>query len=474
MNGSVSGGGTITGGATTIGVGGSWTLSSFVKGTSTVLFSGTGSIGAASFNNVTVAASGSMTLAASIAIGGALQVNGSLSEGASSLGVTGAITGTGSLSLSSGTLTAGAALSVASFAMGSGSANVAGNFGPTTFGAGTGSVIFDGASTLGASYSFYNLSIAGSSTLSTAGYSTTIAATFANQGTLYRQGGDYVSKTDAVEGTVVYQSASGTVQSYGGTADYYNLTINGNTFTFALAGAIAVNGSVTIAAGTLAAGGYSIQVAGSWANGVGAGGFSSSSGVSFINSSIVSVISGNTTFFTLGSATPGKTLQFTAGSTQTASNSFVITGTAANPIVLTSTTTAAWTIATPATTASTANVIYATISHSTSTNTQYALLSTNVLTATANSASWNFVGTTYTWVGGTVGNLTTWALGSNWSPSSGFPGAADSAIIPTGRTYYPATAGAVTVTDLTIQPSANLDILGNTLTISGASPTSGP
>jgi len=171
---------------------------------------------------------------------------------------------------------------VASFAMGSGNANVAGAFNPATFNAGTGSVIFDGASTLGASYSFYNLSIAGSSTLTTAGYSTTIGGTFANQGTLYRQGGDYVSKTDALEGTVVYQTASGTVQSYGVSGDYYNLTINGNTFTFTLAGSIAVNGNVTISAGTLAAGSYSIQVAGNWANSVGVGGFTSgTSSVSF-------------------------------------------------------------------------------------------------------------------------------------------------------------------------------------------------
>ena len=90
------------------------------------------------------------------------------------------------------------------------------------------------------------------------------------------------------------------MQSYGGAADYYNLTINGNTFTFTLAGSITVNGSVTITAGTLAAGSYPIQVAGSWANSVGAAGFSSTSSVSFVNSSIASVISGNTTFFTVG------------------------------------------------------------------------------------------------------------------------------------------------------------------------------
>ena len=93
MAGSLTGAGTLTATATeAIGVGGNWGLTGFNAASSTVSFNGTGSIqNAATFYNLTIAASASVTLQASIGINNTLSVTGptgTLNGGASSYTIT--------------------------------------------------------------------------------------------------------------------------------------------------------------------------------------------------------------------------------------------------------------------------------------------------------------------------------------------------------------------------------------------------
>jgi hypothetical protein len=121
---------------------------------------------------------------------------------------------------------------------------------------------------------FTNLTIAAGAALDTAGYSAVINGTFSNNGTPYRRGGDYVSKTDVDSGMVVYRTTGGAVQYYSGT-DYYDLTINETGQTFTLSGPISVARNLTIAAGVLdvTAGNHSVTVGGNWTNPNGGSGF---------------------------------------------------------------------------------------------------------------------------------------------------------------------------------------------------------
>jgi hypothetical protein len=142
--------------------------------------------------------------------------------------------------------------------MGTGTAYIAGNISPDTFTPGTGTVVFNGTTTLSAAYTFHNMTVAASSSLSTGGKSVTINGTFQNIGTLNRKGGDYVSKTDATQGTVTYAGTAGTIQTYSGD-DYYDLTLNGASFTMPASMTVKRNLTITGSAG-LSAGSYTLSL----------------------------------------------------------------------------------------------------------------------------------------------------------------------------------------------------------------------
>ncbi|MBN8556832.1 MAG: IPTL-CTERM sorting domain-containing protein [Proteobacteria bacterium] len=94
------------------------------------------------------------------------------------------------------------------------------------------------------------------------------------------------------------------------------------------------------AGGNLLLGGGSASLAGNWSN---TGAFNAGTGAVNIIDDVAcapgSLVSGNTTFYALNiSSNTGKLVQFVAGSTQTVQSSLTLTGTAANPLRIESTT----------------------------------------------------------------------------------------------------------------------------------------
>jgi hypothetical protein len=103
-------------------------------------------------------------------------------------------------------------------------------------------------------------------------------------------------------GTVNFTDTSG-AQTIGGTApsqSFFNLTINKGAQTLSVGGSttsLSVGGTLTIGAGTLAAGtATTINIAGNWANSAGASGFNGGSGTVTFNGAAAQTISGATTF----------------------------------------------------------------------------------------------------------------------------------------------------------------------------------
>ena len=113
---------------------------------------------------------------------------------------------------------------------------------------------------------------------------------------------------------------------------FADLTLNTLTVTFNNNAEFRIS-TITINTGGVLNGGTSkIGVSGNWTN---SGAFNAgTSTVAFENSGETSAITGDTTFYTLVSVAAGKTINFAAGSTQTVTNQFTITGSAGNLIKL--------------------------------------------------------------------------------------------------------------------------------------------
>lgn len=445
-------------------VAGDWDVDSFTHYSGTVVFDGGGSTASESYYNLQITA-GNRTASGALSIENDLSIGAgaALSPGASTLTVDGDLSGAGTLQGGTATVDINGDLGTAGVPLGnytatSGTTYVGGNWNISgTFTPGTGNVVFDNTGALSASESFYNLTVLSGASLDTQGNSVWVAGAFENLGTLYRRGGDYVSQTDSDSGAVVFRTTAGNIQSYTGD-DYYNLTINQASTTFTLTGSIIVKGDLSISAGALNANNYDITVGGNWSNSAGAAGFTYGTGtVYFDNENKITVISGNTTFNDFACVTPGKTIQFTAGSTQSIQGSFIINGESGSLITLESTSSPTkWEINNNG---NSEDVEYAEVQDSNN------LTPANIITAyrstdnTGNS-NWSFSGYILTWNGAT----SSWTTASNWSPLT-VPSSADSVIIPPGYTT-PVLTGNVTVNDLKIEAGAVLDIAGNILTIS--------
>ena len=472
VTGSVSGAGTINGQASnvtvggsfapatysastaTTSVGGSWGPGQFMNNNGTVTLTGTGTIAASTFSklneNGTGSANGNLTVASNLVIAG------SLSMGSNNLTVGGALSGAGTLSGGSETVSVTGAFGVSSYTATSASTSAGGAWTVGTFSPGSGTVIFNGVSTLSSTEVFNNLTIASGSSLDTQGNALTINGVFSNGGTLFRRGNDFVSQTDPASGTVQYQTTAGAIQSYPGTS-YNNLIVNGNTLTFTPAADLVIARNLTIQAGTtfdVTASSYNLTLGGSWTNN---GTFTARNGtVTFNDVTQTSVLAGSTTFYNLSCATPGKILQFTAGVTQNIATGGIFTIVGANGTdVLLRSTAGAYTIALNGT----ASVTYADVQSSTASPSITALRSVN----SGGNTNWVFTGTSYTWNGTT--NL--WGSASNWIPNTGTPGANDSVIIPSGKSAYPLLTANLTVQDLTIQSGGSLDIASREVTVNG-------
>jgi filamentous hemagglutinin family protein len=114
-----------------------------------------------------------------------------------------------------------------------------------------------------------------------------------------------------------------------------NFTVNGYSGAITLQRDLTVTGDVSLQTGSFSAGSYTIIVGGDWSS----QGDTFQAGVStvvFNNSSRISRITGNTTFYKLTCLTPGKKLVFGAGTFTTVQDTFTIEGSEESHITLTS------------------------------------------------------------------------------------------------------------------------------------------
>ncbi len=443
----------------TTGVAGNWYVDSFIPGSGTVQFNGDGTVSSESFYNLQII-SGTRTATEALTIVNDLSISAGalLTVGSYDLIVQGNVSGAGTLDGGSATIDVDGNSGVSNYTATSettyvgGNWNVAGSFIPSA-----GNVVFDGSSTLGASTTFYNLTIQSGASLDTQGNSLWINGTYDNQGTLYRQGGDYVSTPDSDSGTTVYTTTGGNIQTYTG-EDYYNLTISQALQTFTLPGSITIQNNITITAGTLDSASNDITVGGSWSNVAGASGFTAGSGtVIFEDVGITSVISGSTTFNNFTCTTPGKTIRFTAGSTQGIQGAFIVRGEQGNLVTLESTSSGSqWNIINNG---DAEDVEYAAVQDSNN------LAAAKIITAYSSknntgNTNWSFTGVIRSWKGST----SSWTTASNWDPGDNYPQTDDSVIILSGYTT-PVLSGDVTVNDLEIKSAGTLDILGHALDV---------
>ena len=81
-------------------------------------------------------------------------------------------------------------------------------------------------------------------------------------------------------------------------------------------------------------------------------------------------------------------------------------------------------------------------------------------------------GTTYTWLGGDAGGPNDWSIPGNWSPA-GIPALNDEAIIPDGLADYPILMADLVLAELKIEPLAQFDLNGQTLTVVGSTAADG-
>jgi hypothetical protein len=130
--------------------------------------------------------------------------------------------------------------------------------------------------------------------------------------------------------TITFNGASNATITPGGTGTgkaFYNVVIDANGFTKTLGGDIGITNDFTNTAGTfdVSAGNFALNVGGSWTN---RGTFVPEAGTVTLDTAANAAVSGDTTFFNLTCAVPGKHLAFEAGSTQTITNNLVLTGAA--------------------------------------------------------------------------------------------------------------------------------------------------
>jgi len=306
-----------------------------------------------SFNNLIIA-SNTTNLGGATTVTGNLTVNGSLG-GTSTLSLTGAgatISGTGSVT-NTGTTTitnnkiisAGATLEFAGPVIISTGTTT--NNGATCFGLSGGVCPSSTTATLTVNSTFAN---AGTLTTSSP---TTIAGTFTNTGTVTASdtgtgiagAGTWTNSTNStlnVAGpltvTTLTASANPNTVNYNGSGaqtiratTYYNLTINKSGTTGTLAAAATVNGTLTITAGTLADGGFTLTAKGDLAN----SGTHSGAGKILLNGTAQQTLSGTGSYGNLelsnssgallsASPTVTGTLTFTSGEFTTGSNTLTI------------------------------------------------------------------------------------------------------------------------------------------------------
>jgi|GEM_PF-4063406 len=274
-----NGGYDLTGGATTFTgagtlrlAGAANVLGTFTPATGTVVYDGAGaqSVAAVGYHHLTVDKSGVVTATAAgdFTVGGNLTVSGGvLAVGARTVAVTGATSGAGTLTISTGTVTASGAFGMSGGAVtftGAGTLNLDGAVTSLgTFTASTGTVNYrnTGADQTVPAVTYWNLGVANAPRTATAG------GNFAVGGALTVSSGtfDVATRTVTVAGAI---SGAGTVGIGSGTLDAnggYDLAGGATTFTgdgrLELGGAVGSLGTFTASTGTVLYNGSADQAA---------------------------------------------------------------------------------------------------------------------------------------------------------------------------------------------------------------------
>jgi len=332
---------------TGLSIGGSFTNTggTFTAGSQPVTFTGSGAISGGAFDNLTVNASGTYTLASALTVGGVLDIeSGTLNANGQTDVVTGLTTisgGTYNASTATQTFNGGLTVSGGAFTGLSGDADVNGNVvlssGTLTapsgnfdvsgswtdsggiFNAGIQTVIFTGAGSITGG-AFDNLTVNASGTYTLTNALTVAGALNIESGVLDANGQTVaVTGLATISGTGIYGGSIAT-QSFGG------LTISGGTFD-ADTGDVDVNGDVTLSSGSLILSPVhlgNLYVSGNWMN---SGGVFTANISDVILSGTNQQISGNNTFYDLTKLNGGlDTLVFASGDTQVVTNQLDLSG----------------------------------------------------------------------------------------------------------------------------------------------------
>lgn len=313
------------------------------------------------------------------------------------------LTGTGSLTITNGTLDAGSNYQInlsVSFSTGAGG----------TFVCRAGKIILAGAGVLTTNGSnLFDVELAGvAAGLSIGGTTVTITGTltigasrtFVSQnGTLVMTGAAFINfgnlqlfGADTLTGFTNDVSNGGTV-TYIGTAantytglvagnSYANLTFNGATRTWKPTATTTVSGNLTLTNGTFDLNGQTVNVGGNWVKTSGT--FTHSNGTVTLTDA-PHTISGSSTFYDLTmTVAAARTLTFTDGTTQTVEHALTLQGASGQLLTLAGSSTGGWTIAVPAT----QTLSFLSVSRSTATGTTAAAGATS--TDGGNNVNWTF------------------------------------------------------------------------------------
>ncbi len=202
-----------------------------------------------------------------------------------------------------------------------------------------------------------------------------------------------------------------------------------------------------------------LTLSGIWSNGAA---FSATTGAAIVfTGTNTSTLYGNTPFNQLTCSTPGKTLQFDSGSSNSISEQLLLTGTAGSNLVLRSTANGlSWRLQLLPTAAQSIEQVDVMDSDASPGLTISAVNSVN----SGNNSNWVFTttGVTNTWTGN---SNTVWSLGLNWDLGYAPTLSDGMAVIPGGCPNYPALDADNSVNAFSLAPGTTLNLNGYNLTI---------
>ncbi|MFH0771203.1 MAG: hypothetical protein V1933_01110 [Candidatus Omnitrophota bacterium] len=163
-----------------------------------------------------------------------------------------------------------------------------------------------------------NLVIAANGVLNGGANTLTVSGSWDNSGTF-----------NCGTGKVLFNGAAGTLNITPNSNPFFDITFNDSAgaATFQLAQALEVDRNFALEDGIFDQNGKTLTVGGNWA--FSGGSFTSAPSVTFDTAAVETTISGATTFNNVICATAGKTIKFTAATTQTVNGTLTLTGTSA-------------------------------------------------------------------------------------------------------------------------------------------------